>query len=448
MAVREYIGARYVPIFGRKDETSIQWDNTKPYEPLTVVLYQGNSYTSRQYVPTGIPITDESYWALTGNYNAQVEAYRNEVQTFDNRITANSDAIGNFNEELGQFEDEVRGALATAGHKRVAIYFGNSYTNGEGSTTGDTGLRALTSYLFDENYRFTAGGTCFQTYSNHDQTFSTLMDRAIASTEFDNNEVTDIIYHSAMGDTRALCEGRTIESAVNATIAKARVNFPNAKNYICFCDMVAGRNTQASYSPKWWLYQLRVHQVFLNLSANKQFIYLGWIGWNGNNVSGNNAADGYHPNDAGYELLASNFINAYAGITPYQTKKASANGVNIFADDPFSGRIYIPSTLTSELWPDGIEANADYKLCDLVTNSDILGVVPLQTQTNMYQVVTFNTAGDLRVAVVWVKIEEDGNAALMIRFRQSVAAPVANMGTNRQIPYACSITAGLTPTFA
>ena len=51
MSVREYIGARYVPIFGRKGEESIIWDNSAPYEPLTVVLHQGNSYTSRQFVP-------------------------------------------------------------------------------------------------------------------------------------------------------------------------------------------------------------------------------------------------------------------------------------------------------------------------------------------------------------------------------------------------------------
>ena len=93
MSIREYIGARYVPIFGRKDEESIAWDNTKPYEPLTIVLYQGNSYTSRQYVPIGIDITNNLYWAQTGNYNAQVEQYRQEVFAYNDRITANANAI-------------------------------------------------------------------------------------------------------------------------------------------------------------------------------------------------------------------------------------------------------------------------------------------------------------------------------------------------------------------
>lgn len=84
---RQYIGARYVPIFGRKDEDYITWDNTKPYEPLTIVLYEGNSYTSRKYVPSGIEITNTDYWAETGNFNAQIETYRNEVLQFDDRIT-------------------------------------------------------------------------------------------------------------------------------------------------------------------------------------------------------------------------------------------------------------------------------------------------------------------------------------------------------------------------
>lgn len=75
----QYIGARYVPLFGRKGESSIEWDNKAPYEPLTIVIHAGNSYTSRQYVPADIDITDESYWALTGNYNAQVEQYRRET---------------------------------------------------------------------------------------------------------------------------------------------------------------------------------------------------------------------------------------------------------------------------------------------------------------------------------------------------------------------------------
>lgn len=86
MSVTQYMGARYVPLFA----DPLAWDITQQYEPLTIVSYQGNSYTSRQAVPAGIDITNTAYWALTGNYNAQIEQYRAEVQTYDSRITANT----------------------------------------------------------------------------------------------------------------------------------------------------------------------------------------------------------------------------------------------------------------------------------------------------------------------------------------------------------------------
>lgn len=83
MATSQYIGARYVPLFAEP----AQWDKTKQYEPLTIVLDHGNSYTSRQFVPVGIELTNDAFWALTGNYNAQVEQYRQEVTAYDDRIT-------------------------------------------------------------------------------------------------------------------------------------------------------------------------------------------------------------------------------------------------------------------------------------------------------------------------------------------------------------------------
>lgn len=89
----QYIGSRYVPILGRKGEDSIEWDNTGTYEPLTIVLYQGNSYTSRQFVPVGIEITNQEYWANTGNYNAQIEQYRQEVARVVSDNNANKEAI-------------------------------------------------------------------------------------------------------------------------------------------------------------------------------------------------------------------------------------------------------------------------------------------------------------------------------------------------------------------
>lgn len=75
MAVTQYIGSRYVPLFA----DPIEWSASNTYEPLTIVIHEGNSYTSKQAVPADIDISNEAFWALTGNYNAQVELYRRET---------------------------------------------------------------------------------------------------------------------------------------------------------------------------------------------------------------------------------------------------------------------------------------------------------------------------------------------------------------------------------
>lgn len=71
-----YIGARYVPILGG------DWDNTNEYEPLTIVQYQGDSYTSKMYVPTGVSITNTQYWVKTANFNQQLAHMEDEWSEF------------------------------------------------------------------------------------------------------------------------------------------------------------------------------------------------------------------------------------------------------------------------------------------------------------------------------------------------------------------------------
>ena len=97
MSVREYIGARYVPVFA----DPIQWDSTLSYEPLTVVTDNGTSYVSRQSVPPGTAIDNESYWVRWADYNAQLEEYIRQVQTYSASISALNDAL-----PIASFDDD------------------------------------------------------------------------------------------------------------------------------------------------------------------------------------------------------------------------------------------------------------------------------------------------------------------------------------------------------
>lgn len=86
---RQYIGARYVPKFA----DPIAWDKANSYEALTIVTYLNNSYTSKKYVPANTEITDTNYWVITGNYNAQVEQYRQEVVAYRNESVKHYDTM-------------------------------------------------------------------------------------------------------------------------------------------------------------------------------------------------------------------------------------------------------------------------------------------------------------------------------------------------------------------
>lgn len=80
MSIRQYIGARYVPKFYENPNNTAEWLPNVIYEPLTIVTYDSNSYTSKKTVPAsvGIPSNNPEYWVATGNYNAFIQELENE----------------------------------------------------------------------------------------------------------------------------------------------------------------------------------------------------------------------------------------------------------------------------------------------------------------------------------------------------------------------------------
>lgn len=160
--VTQYVGARYVPLFAEP----LEWDKTKAYEPLTIVLYQGNSYTSRQYIPAGIELTNDAFWAETGNYNAQIEQYRQEVKIFDDRITANAQAIDNEKARAMAAENKLTKDLeaeinrATAAEEKLSLDFNTRvkhYTN-VSQIKNDTAILAGTVAITEGFYAPADGG--------------------------------------------------------------------------------------------------------------------------------------------------------------------------------------------------------------------------------------------------------------------------------------------------
>ena len=99
MSVRQYIGARYVPLFyANPDDNSNNWKSGIIYEPLTIVTDANQSYTSKQEVPASVgrPSENLDYWILTGAYNAQVDQYRREVADLAEDVAALSEATSGY----------------------------------------------------------------------------------------------------------------------------------------------------------------------------------------------------------------------------------------------------------------------------------------------------------------------------------------------------------------
>lgn len=85
---RQYIGARYVPVFFNNPNGSWDWASGFQYEPMTIVQYGGNAFTSKQLVPAsvGAPNENPTYWANTGNYNGFISILEEEVATLRNTL--------------------------------------------------------------------------------------------------------------------------------------------------------------------------------------------------------------------------------------------------------------------------------------------------------------------------------------------------------------------------
>ena len=97
-----YVGHRYVPlVIG-------EWEKTETYEGLSIVTYQGTSYTSKKRVPKGIDILNEEYWVVTGNYNAQIEEYRKDVRELEKSVEKDiNDLETDVNQNIDGFKTDV-----------------------------------------------------------------------------------------------------------------------------------------------------------------------------------------------------------------------------------------------------------------------------------------------------------------------------------------------------
>lgn len=109
MALHQYIGARYVPKFYENSLGSAEWQSGVIYEPLTIVTYNNNSYTSKKAVPAtvGDPSSNPEYWVATGVFNEQLSALSSAVSALSGRVDDIEDIIDRVTKVYPTYSDMI-----------------------------------------------------------------------------------------------------------------------------------------------------------------------------------------------------------------------------------------------------------------------------------------------------------------------------------------------------
>ena len=216
MPATQYIGARYVPKFYENSDNTSEWRSGVSYEPLTIVTYNGNSYTSKKPVPAeiGNPSDNPSYWASTGIYNEQVEMLRREVGELSEDMTELSGDVTEVSNKLDSRE------LNLASKKKI-IFVADSF----GTFTNPSFIEYAAQYLGCEYYKVAAPSYGFLASNN--LTYENLLR---ANLPEDRESFTDMLVVGGNNDLAH--DAAQLRTAINSFVAYAKEQFPNAKIHI------------------------------------------------------------------------------------------------------------------------------------------------------------------------------------------------------------------------
>lgn len=216
-----YTGMRYVPVFADPPE----WSSANSYEPLEIVIHEGNSYTSKTFVPVGIDISNSAYWALTGNYNAQVEQYRQQVQQFDGRITKNTEDIAVNTADIANLSEKTSMLAHSKDFKGSNILY---VTDSWGvNTTGVTKpyVNSLGDILGANLTNLSVGSTGYISGGTNN-----FINRLKAWADANPGKTGDIDYVMVCGSSNDYPHTSSeIAAAVNQFVSYALTTFPNAQ---------------------------------------------------------------------------------------------------------------------------------------------------------------------------------------------------------------------------
>lgn len=288
MPTRQYIGARYVPKFFENSATNDStWAANTIYEPLTIVTWNGTSYTSKKRVPAGIgnPSANPEYWAATGQESQQVDALRVQLENLEARV------------DLMNIEWSDKNVIA------IGDSYAEGYTPEDGSVPSNGWSAKLRTFLgipasqYKNKY---VGGCGFTTISSNGGFIGALND---VYTDNPNFVADAIIVAGGRNDHSAVYN--TIVNDITSFMARAESIYPGVKVYISMCAWDMDATVQQGLA--------NTLRAYIEGCQGTNAIYLSNTEYLLHNPELLSPSDGKHPTNVGNTRLARGFANILNG---------------------------------------------------------------------------------------------------------------------------------------
>ena len=213
MAIRQYIGARYIPKFMGT------YDATQQYDALDVVDNgSGTSYIARKTVPAGTPLTDTEFWFVYGAASGAIVALQNDMINAQNDILGLQSDVSDAQADIGAVNNIVSNQ-----HRRI-VTIADSY--GEHPTVADSwqGKMSVMMDGIDYIYNMHQNGIGYYRQSGGYNAVSLF--NANLGNITDPDTITDVVVCLGMNDAGQNLSD--VRQAVNDLIDAVELNMPNA----------------------------------------------------------------------------------------------------------------------------------------------------------------------------------------------------------------------------
>lgn len=277
----------------------IQWDITKQYPPLTLVIDNNKAYLSMQSVPAGMPLSNTDYWQnifdMSELYN-EVDQLREDVES----------EVGQLREDVESEVQEISDNTVKNNNSKKVLWIGDSYSTWNNGTLYNTFLSA--SGLNPDNcHNLAVSGAGFVSDG------STLFLAQVQGYTGDRNEITDIIVCGGINDAKpeytSSATVTPLTNAINTFCNYCKTNYPNAKINIAF---VGGTLPTSSYyetlhpniAQEWalWAYSIHARGQGCKILRTWNTIHLSHYNYN---------TDGLHPNNTGSIAIGESVASAF-----------------------------------------------------------------------------------------------------------------------------------------